>query len=103
MKDLNISKLKDYYGKMLTEKQADVIGQYYDLDYSLKEISDNLAITRQAVHFALKNGVETLREIESKLGCLAKQESVIDDLEKLKNGNAAIKEKVDLIIEKIRS
>lgn len=102
MKDLKISKLYDYYGTVLTDKQAEVVEQYYNADYSLKEISDNLTITRQAVHFALKQGVETLEKMEEKLGFLKKHETVINALEELKMAGAQ-KAGIDAVIELIRS
>lgn len=46
-KNLEISYLLDFYGDVLTEKQRDVMEQYYNDDLSLSEIADNFGITRQ--------------------------------------------------------
>ena len=46
-KDLGITILLDFYGDMLTEKQRDFLGYYYNDDLSLSEIAENEGITRQ--------------------------------------------------------
>lgn len=45
MKNLDISVLLDFYGDMLTEKQREVIGFYYNEDLSLSEIGEFEGIT----------------------------------------------------------
>ena len=47
-KNLEIAVLLDLYGDMLTEKQRDFLGYYYNDDLSLSEIAENEGITRQA-------------------------------------------------------
>ncbi|MDW7669776.1 MAG: sigma factor-like helix-turn-helix DNA-binding protein, partial [Bacillota bacterium] len=53
-KYLKYGKLYDYYSDVLNEKHKKVINQYYLMDLSLKEISENLGITRQGVYDLLK-------------------------------------------------
>ncbi len=69
--DLNklveLSILFDYYGELLTSKQRDVVSLYYDEDYSLSEISENLGISRQAVYDTLKRAEKILKGYEEKL------------------------------------
>ena len=48
-KNLEIIMLLDFYGDMLTEKQRDFLGYYYNDDLSLSEIAENEGITRQGV------------------------------------------------------
>ena len=55
-KKWEISYLLDFYGDVLTEKQRDVMVQYYNDDYSLAEIAENFGITRQGVRDAIKRG-----------------------------------------------
>lgn len=67
-KMLRISRLYDYYGKLLNNKQATIIDLYYNQDYSLSEIAENLNISRQGVHDFLKRAESKLEEYEQKLG-----------------------------------
>ena len=53
-KDLGITILLDFYGDMLTEKQRDFLGYYYNDDLSLSEIAENEGITRQGVRDSIK-------------------------------------------------
>jgi predicted DNA-binding protein YlxM (UPF0122 family) len=67
-KDLSVALLLDFYGEILTPKQREVIGLYYDEDLSLAEIAAQANITRQGVRDSIKHGEATLREMEQKLG-----------------------------------
>ena len=67
-KNLEISFLLDFYGDVLTEKQRDVMEQYYNDDLSLAEIADNFGITRQGVRDSIKRGEGILLELEQKVG-----------------------------------
>ena len=58
----------DFYGGLLTAKQAQIIDYHYNEDYSLSEISEALGISRQAAHESLKNGMLALLGYEEKLG-----------------------------------
>lgn len=71
-KKVEISMLCQIYGKLLTEKQFNIINDYYDLDLSLSEIAENEGITRQAVRDILKKGENKLFEFEKKLGIMKK-------------------------------
>jgi uncharacterized protein len=71
-KDLSVSLLMDFYGEILTQKQREVIGLYYDEDLSLAEIAAEAKITRQGVRDSIKRGEATLREMEQKLGLAAR-------------------------------
>ena len=64
---VKISMLCQIYGKMLTEKQYEVINDYYNNDLSLSEIAENNEITRQAVRDIIKKGEKKLFELEEKL------------------------------------
>ena len=65
---LKLSVLFDYYGKVLTDKQADVCDMYFNQNLSLSEISEIMGITRQGVRDSLKKSEKILVEHEEKLG-----------------------------------
>ena len=67
-KELEISLLLDFYGKLLTEKQRAWLEQYYNLDYSLAEIAQEAEVSRQAVLDGIHRGVARLKKLEQELG-----------------------------------
>ena len=71
-KKVKISILCQIYGKMLTQKQYEVISDYYNNDLSLSEIAENNHITRQAVRDIIKKGENKLFELEEKLAFMEK-------------------------------
>ncbi len=66
-KDLKFSVLLDYYGKMLTDKQRDVLGLYYNEDLSLSEISQIVGTSRQGVMDIIKRSEVQLISLDEKL------------------------------------
>ena len=48
-KNIHISMLLEIYGKLLTQKQYDVVDLYYNQNLSLSEIAEEENITRQGV------------------------------------------------------
>lgn len=91
-KDLEVIMLFDIYGDMLTQKQRDFIGYYYNDDLSLAEIAQNEGITRQGVRDAIKRAEGQLRDFESHLG-LKKR------FEETKAGLGEIRELAEIIKE----
>ena len=82
-KNIKVSMLLEMYGKLLTDKQVDVIDLYYNQNLSLSEIAEELNITRQGVRKSLVDGEKKLIDIEEKLGFLAqkeRREKIIDDI-----------------------
>ena len=69
-KNLEISYLLDFYGETLTQKQREVMEQYYNDDLSLSEIAENFGITRQGVRDAIKHGEASLLELEEKIATI---------------------------------
>ncbi|MDO8685917.1 MAG: sigma factor-like helix-turn-helix DNA-binding protein [Clostridiales bacterium] len=71
-KELEISLLLDFYGQLVTKRQAEVLEFYYNNDFSLAEISQQLNISRQGVHDNLRKGRNALMMLEEKLGLAAR-------------------------------
>lgn len=71
-KDLSIAVLLDFYGDLLTKKQAQALDLYYNEDLSLAEIATPLGISRQGVRDSIKRGEKQLIELENTLGLAAR-------------------------------
>lgn len=100
-KNIEISILSQIYKDVLTEKQFEILDQYYNNDYSLSEIAENYNITRQAVRDNIKNGESKLYDLENKLGIMKKnekQQKIIENIiTKLDNLEIKDKEKINSI------
>ena len=69
---VEIGLLFEQYKMLLTDKQQEIVSLYYNEDYSLGAISENLKVSRQGVYDTLKRSEKILREYEAKLGLVAK-------------------------------
>lgn len=115
-KNLEISFLLDFYGDVLTERQREVMEQYYNDDLSLAEIADNFGITRQGVRDSIKRGEGIILDLEQKVGFAARYRAVqqgVAQLESLARSirfansnsyspNAEIERDTDQMLEEIR-
>ena len=82
-KTIEVNNLIDMYGKFLTEKQFNIMVDYFKNDYSLSEIADNLNITKQAVKYAIGLATERLKEFDKKLNLLSIKSDLSEFLLKL--------------------
>jgi hypothetical protein len=64
--------LKDFYGPLLTDKQQMVLNLYYENDWSLSEIADNMKVSRQAIYDLLKRAEKSLEGYETSLSLVGK-------------------------------
>lgn len=69
---VEIGLLFEQYKRLLTDKQQEIVSLYYNEDYSLGEISENLNVSRQGVYDTLKRSEKILRDYEDKLGLVSK-------------------------------
>lgn len=59
--------LFEFYAALLTDKQMNYIELYYADDYSLAEIAEEFAVSRQAVYDNIKRTEKILEDYEMKL------------------------------------
>ena len=94
-KTLEINRLLDIYGRLLTKQQFEIMSDYYYCDLSLSEISELRNISRTAVSDAIKTATKKLDKFEKSVGICGvfdknrneKTNEIIDKLEEdLKNG-----------------
>lgn len=94
-KTLEVNRLLDVYGKILTKKQYEIMSDYYYCDLSLSEISELRNISRTAVSDTIKNAMKKLDKIEKSLGICRvfdknrtkNNEALLDKMEEeIKNG-----------------
>lgn len=71
-KNLNVGYLLDFYGELLSERKRSVLDMYYNEDYSLSEIADEIGISRQGVRTIIKKAESELFFFEEKLGLARK-------------------------------
>ena len=76
--------LLDIYGELLTEKQRVSMELFYNSDYSLSEIGEDLNVSRQGVHENIRQGTEKLKKFESILRINEKSELLKSECEKIK-------------------
>jgi len=102
-KNFIYSILYDYYSNLLKDNQANIIDLYYNQDYSLSEIAEEMNISRQGVHDALKRAEKSLIEYEDKIKLHYKYDRYYKSAEKIIELSSDIKdEKYRYIIEKIQ-
>lgn len=75
-KNLEINYLLDFYGEVLPERKRIVLEYYYNDDYSLSEIADQIGISRQGVRDIIKKAEEELLYLEEKLNLYKKFKSI---------------------------
>ena len=104
---IEISMLLEIYGSLLTEKQYNLLNDYYNNDLSLSEIAENNQITRQAVRDIIQKGEKKLFEYEEKLLFMKRMsnqektiEHVLSELTKIEKTSSD--KKVDSILETVK-
>ncbi|MBR6809565.1 MAG: YlxM family DNA-binding protein [Clostridia bacterium] len=78
-KKVQLSWYLAFYGEMLTENQREIATLYFEEDFSLAEIAQQLSVSRQSIHDTVNRVEKTLTEFEEKLGLAAR-------FERLENG-----------------
>lgn len=97
-KTKRVNDLIDLYGNLLTTNQLNILELYYMEDLSLKEIAEELNVSRNAVHDSLKRSLITLEDYEEKL-CLLEKDVIKNEL--LSRYEELTKEEIKSYIEKL--
>lgn len=71
-KKMKLDALYEFYGKMLTDKQNEIMDLFCNMDYSLGEISELQGVSRQAIHDTIKRTEKVLDHYEVQLGLYAR-------------------------------
>jgi len=78
-----LSMLYDFYGALLKENNRRIFEAYIQEDYSISEIAEEMEISRQAVHDAVKRITKQLEGYEEKLGLLERFEQQRSEMRRL--------------------
>ena len=78
---VDLAILAAFYGGLLTENQRQVLSLHCEEDYSLSEISQEMGISRQAVHESLTRASARLFELEDALGMVRRFRRVEEGLD----------------------
>lgn len=89
------NKLYSTYKEVLTKKQKEVLELYLEEDFSLGEISEELSISRQAVHDSVKRSEQVLNDFEQKLGILKRERQIRSQVEEIRKVIDAEDSKID--------
>ncbi len=95
--NLEVSKLLERYGAVLSDKQQRILDGYYNCDLSLSEIAENEGMTRQGASDFVKRSVAQLLELEAKLGFCKKSEELKATFEKVAAGENNISSLTELV------
>lgn len=81
---ITVSRLLEFYGELITEKQATALNMYHNMDLSLAEVAENMEITRQGARDLIKKGEAHLMEFETTLGMIKRFDGILAITDKLK-------------------
>ena len=79
-KTVRMALLFDLYGELLTERQREFFGLYYNENLTLSEIAENSGVSRQAVRDLVSKSEAALEDIERKTNLLARFEQMNSDI-----------------------
>ena len=86
------SLLYDFYGSLLDDNKREIMDLYHEDNLSLTEIAEELGLSRQGVHYALKKAESSLEKYEAALGLVAESMSSVDDAEELRGALSKMNE-----------
>lgn len=90
--------LYDFYGELFSEKHQEYFEDYYFNNLSLSEISENINISRNAIHKTIKSIEKKLLYYEEKLSLYKKSQKINKIINEINNEKIK-KELEDIIYE----
>ena len=82
-KIVEIAVLFDYYGKLLSDKQYNVVDQHCNEDLSLREIAEINGISKQGISDILSRAEKKLRFYEGELKLISKFDKINSSLKEI--------------------
>lgn len=99
-KNLENGLLLDFYGNILTKLQKNILEMYFNDDYSLAEVANEVDMSRQGVLDHIKRATKKLNETEDKLKLLQKYRrtmQALDEIDSINTENENISRQTELI------
>jgi len=93
--------LFDCYSGMLTEKQQTCFDLYYNQDYSLSEIAEDMGISRQGVHDSLVKAENALHDMEGQLHCGEREKTIRSVVQELRSVSGLLLESNPALAERL--
>ena len=93
------SLLYDFYGSLLDDNKREIMDLYHEDNLSLTEIAEELGLSRQGVHYALKKAEGGLEKYEAVLGLVAEwkaNKSLISEADNLLDGMNSVNDAEEL-------
>ena len=90
-----ITYLFDFYQDLLTEKQSNLLREYYFEDLSLGELAEQHGISRQSAFDTIKKAEQKLLDYEEKLHLFSKYQSNEETLLKIKKNCEQMRESLE--------
>lgn len=84
-KNIEVSKWLERYGELLTPKQQHFLHLYYNEDFTLNEVAQELGVSRQNVHDLIHRALQKLSHYESILQLQKKSVISLKQINKLEN------------------
>lgn len=75
--------LLEAYENLLTEKQREIMDDYYRFDLSLSEIASARDISRAGAYDAIKKSIDKLEEFEGKLQFIRKRMDICAEIQRI--------------------
>ena len=101
---VNFSELFDIYGKLLSNKQYELLSEFLNYNLGESEIAEGVGASRQAVHDAITKAKKQLLDFEKKCGVLKNKrltKSKLENLKEILSGNDEATNLIDNLIDNL--